>query len=64
LKYQKKYKASYVVVEKPWGKNLELVFENNKFRVYKVNDFDVEDTAPLIGRYPSLARLEGINGCV
>jgi len=64
LEISKKYKASYVVVEKPWGKNLELVFENNKFRVYKVNDFDVEDTAPLIGRYPSLARLEGINGCV
>jgi hypothetical protein len=59
-----KYKSSYVVVEKPWTKDLDLVFENEKFKVYKINDFDVEDTAPLRGRYPSLARLEGINGCV
>jgi len=60
----KKYKSSYVVIEKPWKKNLPLVFENNKFRVYKINDFNVEDTAPLRGRYESMAKLEGIKGCV
>ena len=60
----KKYQASYVVVEKPWAKNLKVVYENDKFRVYKINDFDVKDTAPLRGRYNKMAKLEGIDGCV
>ena len=59
----KKYQASYIVVEKPWTKNLKMTYENDKFRVYKINDFDVKDTAPLTGRYESLAKLEGISGC-
>lgn len=63
LDISKKYQASYVVVEKPWRKNLPLVFENSKFRVYKINDFDVNDTSPLRGRYEQLAKLEGISGC-
>tara|TARA_Y100000310_G_C20698521_1_gene827477 strand:+ start:381 stop:2309 length:1929 start_codon:yes stop_codon:yes gene_type:complete len=63
LDISNKYESSYIVIEKPWSKNLDLVYENDKFRVYKVNNIEVEDSIPMRQLYSSLASLEGINGC-